>query len=190
MSPRIASPMIGLGLLEAISDSQILANEDPEDRDGDGISGRGNRVWDIKNKKTVLGRFGWKAGQPNMAQQSAGAFNGDMGITSSLFPDDNCTGSQISCKEAHTRNNIRMFLIPYWRRWCFYSRNLAVPIRLDSKEPEVLKGKALFAKARCSGCHIPNFTTLKVKNYPETVTAEYLALYRLAVARYGRGAGG
>ena len=166
ISPRIASPMIGLGLLEAISDSQILANEDPDDRDGDGISGRGNRVWDIKNKKTALGRFGWKAGQPNMTQQSAGAFNGDMGITSSLFPDDNCTESQTACKAATPEDHPDVS-DSILEKVVFYSRNLAVPIRLDSKDPEVLKGKALFGKARCSGCHIPNFTTLKVKNYPE-----------------------
>ena len=166
MSPRIASPMIGLGLLEAISDSHVLANEDPDDRDGDGISGRGNRVWDIEQKKTVLGRFGWKAGQPNLKQQTAGAFSGDMGITSNLFPDDNCTDSQTSCKDATPEEHpdVSDSILD---KVVFYSRNLAVPLRMDSKDPEVLLGKALFSKARCTGCHIPSFTTRNLKSHPE-----------------------
>lgn len=165
-SARIATPMIGLGLLEAISDSRLLAYEDRDDRDGDGISGRGNRVWDVEQKRTVLGRFGWKAGQPNLKQQSAGAFSGDMGITSTLFPDDNCTESQTSCKAATPEKHpdVSDSILD---KVVFYSRNLAVPLRMDSKDPDTLKGKALFAKANCTGCHISSFVTQKLKSQPE-----------------------
>lgn len=84
-SARIAPPMIGLGLLEAIAEEDILAGADPDDADGDGISGRPNMVWDRAQQRSVLGRFGWKAGQPNLNQQNAEAFANDMGLTSSLI---------------------------------------------------------------------------------------------------------
>src|SRR5690606_40725666 len=69
-SARIAPPMIGLGLLEAIPDAAILANADPDDAGGDGISGRPNWVWDDEKQQVALGKFGWKAGQPNLNQQN------------------------------------------------------------------------------------------------------------------------
>ncbi|MBF3244189.1 thiol oxidoreductase, partial [Pseudomonas aeruginosa] len=80
-SARVAPPMIGLGLLEAIPEEAILANADPDDRNGDGIRGRANQVWDAARQRTALGRFGWKAGQPDIPQQNAHAFANDMGLT-------------------------------------------------------------------------------------------------------------
>src|SRR5690606_1886196 len=93
-SARVAPPMIGLGLLEAIPEQALLANADPDDRNGDGISGRANRVWDIARQQDVIGRFGWKAGQPSLDQQNANAFAIDMGLSNSLFPADDCSASQ------------------------------------------------------------------------------------------------
>ena len=90
LSPRVAPAIVGMGLLEAIPDAAILALADPDDANGDGISGRPNMVWDVRRGKLALGRFGWKANQPTVEQQTAGAFLGDMGITSTLFPDENC----------------------------------------------------------------------------------------------------
>ena len=92
--------MIGLGLLEAIPDDAILANADAQARDNKGVAGRPNRVWDDVQQKTVLGRFGWKAGQPNLNQQNVHAFSGDMGLTTSLRPFDDCTDAQTACKQA------------------------------------------------------------------------------------------
>lgn len=97
MSPRLAGQMIGLGLLEAIPDSTLLALADPNDADRDGISGRVNTVWDTVANTLTVGRFGWKANQPNLLQQAAGAFNGDIGITSSLNPLQPCTENQVDC---------------------------------------------------------------------------------------------
>ena len=94
MSPRVANQMIGLGLLEAIPEERLLEFSDPMDQDADGISGRPNYVWDAYNNRMAIGRFGWKANQPNLVQQVAGAFNGDMGIATALFPDDNCHEGQ------------------------------------------------------------------------------------------------
>ncbi len=84
-SARIAPPMIGLGLLEAISDADILRQYRPRrPPTKKRIVGRANQVWDDAEQKTVLGRFGWKAGQPNLNQQNVHAFSGDMGLTDRL----------------------------------------------------------------------------------------------------------
>src|SRR6185503_14283036 len=86
MSPRIAPPVFGLGLLEAIDEADILALADVDDMDDDGISGKPNYAWNVVEGKKTLGRFGWKAANPSLLQQSAGAYNEDIGITSFVFP--------------------------------------------------------------------------------------------------------
>jgi CxxC motif-containing protein (DUF1111 family) len=100
LSPRTAPQMIGLGLLQAIDEADLLARADAEDTDEDGISGRPNRVWDVASASVMLGRFGWKANQPRLEQQNSGAFLGDIGITSPLFPSENCTLAQPECEGA------------------------------------------------------------------------------------------
>lgn len=169
-SARVAPPMIGLGLLEAIPDEAILANAKAQAKDKNGIAGRPNRVWDDAQQKTVLGRFGWKAGQPNLNQQNVHAFSGDMGLTTSLRPFDDCTEAQTACKQAPTGNgpngepevsdNILRLVL-------FYSRNLAVPARRDVNAPEVLAGKNLFFQAGCQSCHTPKYTTAANAAEPE-----------------------
>lgn len=165
-STRIAPPMIGLGLLEAISEADILANADPDDADGDGISGRPNLVWDRQQQRSVLGRFGWKAGQPNLNQQNADAFASDMGLTTTLIAHDNCTQSQPDCLAAvnggvpEVSDNILASVL-------FYSRNLGVPARRDVDAPQVLQGKSLFHQAGCQKCHTPSFTTSADAAEPE-----------------------
>ncbi|MHC8357759.1 di-heme oxidoreductase family protein [Pseudomonas sp. LB3P81] len=169
-SARIAPPMIGLGLLEAIPEEAILANADAQAKEKNGITGRPNRVWDDAQQKTVLGRFGWKAGQPNLNQQNVHAFSGDMGLTTSLRPFDDCTDAQTGCKQASNGNgpegepevsdNILRLVL-------FYSRNLAVPARRDVGTPEVLAGKNLFFQAGCQSCHTPKYTTAANAAEPE-----------------------
>lgn len=169
-SARVAPPMIGLGLLEAIPEADILANADPDDRNGDGIRGRPNLVWDDAQGKTVMGRFGWKAGQPNLNQQNVHAFSGDMGLTTSLRPMDDCTPAQVDCLaqpngngadgEQEVSDNILRLVL-------FYTRNLAVPVRKDVGSPQVLAGKNLFFQAGCQGCHTPTFTTAADAAEPE-----------------------
>ncbi|WP_062268421.1 di-heme oxidoredictase family protein [Endozoicomonas arenosclerae] len=166
MSARVASPMIGLGLLEALTDSSLLTYEDPEDRDGDGISGRANRVWDHEQGRTVMGRFGWKAGQPNLKQQNAAAFNGDMGITSSLFAEENCSESQKSCRDLLTGEKVEIS-DKILKKVTFYTRNLAVPVRSEARNKTVLKGKKLFSDIGCAGCHIPSYKTPRLRDQPE-----------------------
>ncbi|AIR87991.1 di-heme oxidoredictase family protein [Pseudomonas cremoricolorata] len=169
-SARIAPPMIGLGLLEAIAEKDILANADPHDRNGDGIRGRPNRVWDQAQQKTVLGRFGWKAGQPNVNQQNVHAFAGDMGLTTTLQPVDDCTAAQTDCRAAPNgdgENGEKEVSDNILRLVTFYTRNLGVPARRNVGDAQVLAGKNLFFQAGCQGCHTPQFTTARDAAEPE-----------------------
>jgi len=169
-SARIAPPMIGLGLLEAIPEAALLANADPDDRNGDGIRGRPNQVWDDAQGKTVMGRFGWKAGQPNVNQQNVHAFSGDMGLTTRLRPMDDCTPAQVDCLNAPNGNGAngdQEVSENILRLVLFYTRNLAVPIRQDVDSPQVLAGKNLFHQAGCQRCHTPSFTTAADAAEPE-----------------------
>jgi len=175
VSARIAPPMIGLGLLEAIADEAVLANADPDDKNGDGISGRANWVWDDAQQKVVMGRFGWKAGQPNLNQQNVHAFSGDMGLTTSLRRFDDCTPAQTDCLAAPTGNgpdgepevsdNILRLVE-------FYTRNLGVPARRNVDDPQVLTGKNLFFQAGCQQCHAPSFKTRSDAAEPELANQE------------------
>jgi len=166
MSLRIAPPMIGLGLLEAIPEEALLANADPDDRNGDGISGRPNRVFDQTSRQTVIGRFGWKAGQPSLNQQNADAFFNDMGLSTSLLSGSSCTDRQTECRampdggEPEVSDDILAQVL-------FYTRNLGVPARRNVDDPQVLAGKTLFHRAGCQSCHVPQFTTAADAAEPE-----------------------
>jgi CxxC motif-containing protein (DUF1111 family) len=165
-SARVAPPMIGLGLLEAIPEATILANADPEDRDGNGIRGVPNRVHDDASGRQVLGRFGWKAGQPSLNQQNVHAFSGDMGLTTELLPHDDCSAAQTDCRampdggQPEVSPNILANVL-------FYTRNLAVPARRGVDELEVRRGKQLFSDAGCQQCHTPSFVTAADAAEPE-----------------------
>ncbi|MFV3414046.1 di-heme oxidoredictase family protein [Pseudomonas nitroreducens] len=157
-SARVAPPMIGLGLLESISEADILANAEQQAKGSDGIRGRPNRVWDDAKQQTVLGRFGWKAGQPDVAQQNAHAFSGDMGLTSDLLPSDDCTKAQVDCLNAIDGGKPEVSQ-HIFNQVAFYARNLAVPARRKVDDPQVLTGKGLFFDSGCASCHTPKFTT-------------------------------
>ncbi|MEY4546894.1 MAG: hypothetical protein RL685_3089 [Pseudomonadota bacterium] len=166
ISPRTAPFMIGLGLLEAVPEETLLAQEDELDADGDGISGRANRVWDPKSQSVALGRFGWKANQPGLEQQNAGAFLGDLGITSPLGLEENCPPAQTACRAALNGgqpeiDQDKIDAVTY------YSRLLAVPGRRAVADPEVLRGKALFLEAGCGSCHLPRLQTGVLEGFPE-----------------------
>lgn len=158
VSPRVAPVMIGLGLLEAISEEDLLASADEDDADNDGISGRPNRVWDPVAGAPVIGRIGWKANQPHMLAQVTGAFLGDMGITTTLHPEQDCTEAEVSCASAPNGGSPEL---PDEKvdRVVLYSRTLAVPARRDFDDPIVQKGQRLFGEAGCEGCHTARFVT-------------------------------
>ncbi|MGY5512561.1 di-heme oxidoreductase family protein [Vibrio antiquarius] len=164
-SARVAPPMIGLGLLESIPDETLLAWADAQDANKDGISGKVNKVWDIEKDDFSIGRFGWKAGQPTLMQQNAAAFNGDVGLTSHLFPNENCTSKQSICDDMpnggkpEVSENILDFVE-------FYSQHLAVPIRRNMNDPSVKLGQKIFAASGCESCHKTSVKTAKRPELP------------------------
>ena len=171
MSPRLAPPMIGLGLLEAIHESDILAQAGGQKEDG--ISGRANWVPDPGTGEPVLGRFNWKAGQPSVEAQSAAAFANDMGLSTPLFPDHygDCTDAQPHCRElphgAQARLGPEEVPAQMMDLVATYAANLAVPQRRAPDEPRVLAGKRLFYEANCIGCHTPKYVTRRDARRPE-----------------------
>lgn len=157
ISPRVANQIIGLGLLEAIPESTILAFADENDTNNDGISGRPNYVHDFADNSTKLGRFGWKSNQPNIRQQVASALSGDMGITSSLFPNESGpTGVDLSTIPNGGTPEISEVNL---NRMALYSQTLAVPARRNYTEQNVLRGKKTFETIQCTSCHIPKIQT-------------------------------
>jgi CxxC motif-containing protein (DUF1111 family) len=158
ISPRVAPQMIGLGLLAAIPEADLLAHADPDDEDGDGISGRPNHPFDPIAQAPGLGRFGWKANQVGLMQQVTGAMLGDMGITTSVHPSDDCPPMQSACATAmsggspEARSDIVDAMV-------FYSSVLAPPGRRDVDDPDVLAGRELFGAIGCADCHVPSWVT-------------------------------
>ena len=158
VSARIPPPMIGLGLLNAIPKEDIEKLADPEDRNKDGISGRVNQVWDISEQNYSLGRFGWKASQPNVRQQVASAFSGDIGISSTMFPQQLCTATQEKCMQMPNGGQPEVS-DEILDMVTFYSKTLAVPARRSHDSKVILEGEALFKQANCHACHVETFVT-------------------------------
>lgn len=142
VSVRVAPMLVGLGLLEAIDESEILGRADELDVDGDGISGRANFVEDIASGTSKLGRFGWKASQPDLRQQAASAFAHDMGMSSALVGE-----GPVEVQESTIDAMVA------------YLRGLAVPPRENYKDPIAQQGKIHFEAAGCIACHTPVMRT-------------------------------
>ncbi|MBE0580636.1 di-heme oxidoredictase family protein [Devosia sp.] len=172
LSPRLANPMIGLGLVEQVPVEDILALADPEDRDGDGISGRANWTIEPVSQSVMLGRFGWKAGMATIRSQSAAAFAGDIGISTPLVnrPHGDCTEKQAECLAMPTGEQVRLGASeapdPVLDLVTFYAQTLGVPERRDVDDPAVLRGKAAFYGAGCASCHVPKFVTSRTAVNP------------------------
>jgi CxxC motif-containing protein (DUF1111 family) len=164
LSARLAPQMIGLGLIEAIPEDQIRALADPEDADGEGISGKLQLVRDMKGEQHI-GRFGWKAENATIRDQTAHAFAGDLGISTADVdkPHGDCTEAQADCLRLATGVQARLGDTeapdPILDLVTYYSRHLAVPARRQSGFPEVLAGKKLFYASGCAACHRPKFLT-------------------------------
>ena len=156
LSPRIAPHMVGLGLLEAIPVDRLEELSDPDDLDGDGISGR--LQWEETEDGRLPGRFGWKGDAPTVELQVGRAFAGDLGLTSRVVTMDDCTDSQEVCVtqpsggEPEVDDNLFDLVT-------LYSRTLAVPVRRMADDKTVLKGKKIFHDIRCSACHVPSHVT-------------------------------
>ncbi len=174
ISPRVAPQMIGLGLLEAIPAADILALQDPQDANGDGISGRAQIVPSARYGVPMLGRFGLKAGAATVQEQSAAAFSGDMGLSTPLNPDPwgDCQAAQAPCRNAphgqepDQRDGLEVDAASL-DLVTFYARNLGVPERRHPDAPMVLRGKELFHALGCVGCHTPKHVTHRLEGQPE-----------------------
>ena len=158
VSPRLAPQVIGIGLLESVPEDEIVALADPDDTDEDGISGRVNRVWNPQTKRNELGRLGWKANVPSVEVQVTAAFHGDIGITSSVHPEQDCTDVQTECADAIDGGDPEL-TDSRLASVTFYTRTLAVPAMRDSEDDDVEDGAELFAQFGCASCHQPTLTT-------------------------------
>jgi CxxC motif-containing protein (DUF1111 family) len=153
-SPRVAPHMIGLGLLEAVPDQTLIALADPDDADGNGISGRTNKVWDAARQQTAIGRFGWKAGQPDLINQNAAAALGDIGITSRFHADENCSELQKACTKAISGGEPELSDI-FLEKLTLYTATLSVPAQRNATDVETIEGRRVFRDSGCAGCHLP-----------------------------------
>ncbi|MEX0958972.1 MAG: di-heme oxidoredictase family protein [Burkholderiales bacterium] len=155
-SLRNAQPIFGLGLLEAVSEADVLAIAARQKASG--FDGRPNYVWDMLNRRVTLGRFGWKANEPNLRQQVAVAAIEDMGLSSRLFPDQNCPPAQEVCVR-QLPGNVPELLMHEIEMLEFWLRTLGVPARRNIDEPQFRRGERLFAEAQCAVCHVPELRT-------------------------------
>ena len=155
LSPRLAPPMFGLGLLEAVPESEIVALADPDDANGDGIKGKVNYVWDAVTNSRQMGRFGWKANTASILTQVASAFNQDMGITTSVLPVENSFG-QPQYDGLKDDPELPDSLLNAVK---FYAQTLAVPARRNTTDATIKRGLQLFILAKCVNCHKQTLTT-------------------------------
>ncbi|MGE6742198.1 di-heme oxidoredictase family protein [Allorhizobium pseudoryzae] len=172
LSPRIAPPMLGMGLIEAIPEADILAHADPDDRNGDGISGKAAITRDHRTGTLALGRFGFKAQTASVRDQVAAAFSGDMGLSTPDRPNPfgDCTTAEAACLALPTGVQARLgdseAPDPVMDLVTFYSKNLAVPMRRSVEAPDVLAGKQVFYAIGCASCHVPKFVTRRDADNP------------------------
>lgn len=153
ISPRVGSQMIGLGLLELITEASILARADEFDTNGDGISGKPNYVFDVYTNSTRIGRFGWKANTATISTQVAAAFNGDLGIKTSFFPNENHTANQTGL-DGLPDGGVVEISDEDLEKIILYCRTLSVPARRNGNSYDVQKGKLLFRSLDCAKCHV------------------------------------
>jgi CxxC motif-containing protein (DUF1111 family) len=152
LSMRIAQPLVGLGLLEAVPERTLLAIA--REQRSQGVNGRPNYVRDDVNDRTSLGRFGWKANQPSIRQQIAAAALGDMGLTTRMYRAQNCPPVQHLCA-IQTPGNDPELAFTDWDELELWTRGLAVPVRRNAADPDVMRGEAAFLQAGCGVCHVP-----------------------------------
>ena len=153
---RLAPALVGLGLLEAVPEETILALAARAPVDG--IRGKANRVWDESRGRTVLGRFGLKANHGSIREQVAIAFFNDIGLSTPVYPDQNCPPASDTCSVQMVagRPEITVLRLDATE---LYIRALAVPARRNLDDAQVRRGEALFAQARCAVCHVPELHT-------------------------------
>ena len=173
LSVRLAPNVYGMGLLNAINVKDLLVQEDINDKDNDGISAKYNRVPNVLNTHDTamlkVGRFGFKAKQPNLHQQVAAAFRDDIGITNSSFPVDTCTEAQVACVKASESggHNINNLEIDDVRLSMTVTLNelMGVPAARGLYKKKAQQGRSLFYQLSCQKCHTPSYITTEHHTY-------------------------
>ena len=155
-SLRLAPPVFGLGLLEAVPEESLLVLAAKQRQLG--FNGRPNYVWDAINRSMALGRFGWKATQPGLRQQIAAAALNEMGVTSSLFPRQNCPEVQTLCRREVAGNDPEL-TDAAWDDFDTLMLGLGVPATRNLNGTTVHRGAALFEQLQCAVCHVPILRT-------------------------------
>lgn len=174
-SPRVGQPAYGLGLLESVP---VKTLEDIAARQKQqGLHGTFNHVWDVALQKKLPGRFGWKANSPNLRQQIAEAFIGDLGVTSPLFPAAQCADTQRECRMAPRAKESPEFSAKRLDDIEFYTAHLAPPARRNTDDAKVQRGEKLFASSGCAACHVPQLATSAHPHFPATLPAQTIAPY-------------
>ncbi len=157
LSPRLAPPLIGMGLLEKIPESTILSFVDAGDKNGDGITGKANYIYNPYTHQTELGRFGLKANTPSLLLQIATAYQQDMGVTSYVQTEESAYGQeQMNVVNGDVQPELPDSLLNHVT---FYVRTLAVPARRNVTDANIQQGALLFNQVNCSGCHRPTMQT-------------------------------
>ncbi len=164
ISARLAQPLIGMGLLEAVPKAVLLALADPEDADGEGVSGRPNRIR-TDDGKLRLGRFGWKANQVGLRAQTVAALFNEQGITTPDRPGPTCTPVQADCLAAPDGGEPELAEADL-QAIVWFMRTTPARVRRDLDRPAVRRGAALFDAAGCSACHTPTLVTGRVADLP------------------------
>jgi CxxC motif-containing protein (DUF1111 family) len=161
---RTAIPLFGAGLVEAIADQTIVALEDPDDRDGDGIRGHAARIMDVATGRQRIGRFGWKAQQATLLAFAADAYRNEMGITNDLFPDEIALGVSAEqlklCSPQRGIEDVRDRLtgLRGIDKFEVFMKLLA-PIERGPVDDTVRAGDSLFKAVGCAACHVPVLMT-------------------------------
>lgn len=157
-SARLAPQLVGLGLLEAVPETTILAFADADDENGDGVSGRPQISVDPVTGQKRLGRFGWKAAASSLKHQIAAALNGDMGVMTSVMPKPDCGAMQQSCGNDKGPELADKHLDDLVK----YVHLLGVRARRNLDDAQAVRGEVVFAQAGCATCHVPELKTGKV----------------------------
>jgi len=161
---RIPIPLFGAGLVEAVSDDLLLALEDPEDRNRDGVSGRAGRVRDVATGTVRVGRFGWKSQHATLLAFGADAYRNEMGITNALFPTELAAGvADDRMKACDPIPDPEDLPDPRTRRrgidnFASFMRFLA-PIGRLAPDPVSTAGEQVFGMIGCPACHVPALMT-------------------------------
>ncbi len=161
---RTSIPLFGIGLVEAIPDETIVALEDPEDRNQDGIRGRAARIRDVATGRQRVGRFGWKAQQATLLAFAADAYRNEMGITNDLFPEEVALGIEPEalrkCDPASDPEDVRDRATGLRGIDNFEAfMKFLAPVGRAPVDEQARRGEQVFRQTGCAACHQPELRT-------------------------------